>query len=126
MRKLLSIAAFCTASLAACHSGTASLTTTPVALKDCGSANVPSTVQVRWKVNDASPKSKVNIWINNEPTSGRTGVFGDTPGTLWVTEGGTGTATTGPWMFPGTSIIVTDAESNDLLAMVRIPAAPCK
>jgi hypothetical protein len=126
MRKLLSIAAFCTIALAGCHSDEANVTITPVALKGCGPTNVPSTVQVHWKVIDANPKSKVNIWISNEPTSGRIGVFGDTPGTLWVTGGSTGTATTGPWMFPGTSIIVTNAKNNDLLAMVKIPAAPCK
>ncbi len=125
MRKLLPTAALCL-TLPGCHSGEASITITPAALKDCGSANTPSVVQVHWTVIDASPKTKVNIWISNEPTSGRMGIFGDTPGTLWVTRGGNGTATTGPWMFPGTSIVVTDAKSNDLLAMVKVPAAPCK
>lgn len=127
MRKL-AIAAVCilAAALAGCHSRTASVTFTPAALKNCGASNAPSTVEVHWDASKAKPKDGVKVWINNDPAPKRTGVFGGDPGTLWTSGGSVGSATTGNWMYPGTTIIVTDAKNDDVLATVKVPSAPCK
>lgn len=112
--------------LAGCRSNSASVTFTPAALKDCGSHNVASTVQVQWDASAANPENGVKLWINNDEYPRRNGVFGGDPGTLWMAGAATGTATTGDWAFPGTTIIVTDAVNDDILATVKIPSAPCK
>lgn len=83
-------------------------------------------IQVHWDASKAKPEKGVKLWINNSPTSARSGVFGGDPGTLWVRGGNTGTATSGPWMYPGTTVIVTDANDGDVLATVKVPAAACK
>jgi len=124
MRQLV-LAAFCVAALAGCHHRSASVTFTPAALKDCGSKNAPSVVEVHWDATQAAPKDGVKLWINNDPIPKRTGVFGGAPGTLWTHGGETGSATTGAWMYPGTTIIVTDAKNDDVLATVQVPKAPC-
>lgn len=124
--RILAIAVLCTAALAGCHSRSASVTFTPAALKDCGAGNAPSVVEVHWDATKAKPKSGVKLWINNDPVPKRTGVFGGDPGTLWTSGGDTGAATTGAWMYPGTTVIVTDAKNDDVLATVKVPSAPCQ
>lgn len=111
--------------LAGCHSHHASVSFTPATLKDCGSASAPSVVEVHWDASKAAPKDGVKVWINNDPHPRRTGVFGGDPGTLWTQGGAIGSATSGNWMLPSTTIIVTDAKSDKELARVKVPSAPC-
>lgn len=119
------LALCCIAALAGCRAD-ASVTFTPAALKDCGANNAPGIVQVHWDASKARPKHGVKLWINNDPAPRRHGVFGGDPGTLWMQGAAIGSAATGNWAFPGTTIIVTDVGNDDVLATVKIPGAPCE
>lgn len=124
--RYLVIAILAIAALSGCQRHRAEISFVPAALKDCAPNNVASVVEVRWDARQANTKNGVKLWINNDPTPKRRGVFGGDPGTLWTQGANTGSATTGQWAFPGTTIIVTDAITDDILASVKIPSAPCK
>ena len=108
----LILVSLCIAALAGCHSRSATVTFTPAALKDCGANNV------------ATPKNGVKLSVSNKKPE-RTGVFAGDPGTTWIYGAMTGSGITGAWVFPGTTIIVTDPDNDDVLASVQIPSAPC-
>ena len=126
MRALV-LSALCVGALAGCHSNSATITFTPSALKDCGAnKNAPTTIEVHWDATRANLKQGVAVRVTNEKTPARTGVFGGAPGTPWIAGGASGSATTGPWAFPGTTFYVTDAKSGDVLGTAKVPSAPCK
>ncbi len=111
--------------LVGCHSNSAKVTFSPAALKDCGANSSPSAIEVHWDATEANPKNGVKVWINTDPIPRRNGVFGGDPGTLWLAGDVIGSATTGNWVLPGTTFIVTDM-GDDILATVKVPSAPCK
>ena len=126
MRTLV-LSVLCVAALAGCHSNAATITFTPAALKDCGAGkNAPSTIEVRWNATKAKLKQGVVVRVTNEKTPARTGVFGGTSGTSWVAGADAGSATTGAWVYPGTTFFLTDASDGDVLVTEKVPAAPCK
>lgn len=123
--RILALASFCILALASCHSRNATITFTPSSLKDCGAENVASTLKVHWDATQAKPTSSVKVWISNKKPE-RTGVFASDPGTLWLMGDVTGSGVTGAWMFPGTTVVVTDTANDDVLATVQVPSAPCE
>ncbi len=120
----LILVSLCIAALAGCHSRSATVTFTPAALKDCGANNVATTIEVNWDATQAKPKNGVKLSVSNKKPE-RTGVFAGDPGTTWIYGAVTGSGITGAWVFPGTTIIVTDPDNDDVLASVQIPSAPC-
>ncbi len=124
MRKLFAVSVL-SCGLAACQSQSASITFDPPALADCGPNGGASVVVIHWDARRAKPRDGVNVWINNEPTPERTGVFAPDLGSRWQSGDAVGSATTGKWMFAGTTLTLTDAHDDDVLARVKMPAAPC-
>jgi hypothetical protein len=125
MRNLI-LTAFCIAALLGCKSRTAELSFSPASLEDCGTSNSPSAVTIHWDATKANAKRGVKIWVSSKKKTGRAGIFEGDPGKLWLRGRVTGTKTTGAWVQPGTTFIVTDAKSGDTLASVEVPSAPCK
>lgn len=126
MRTLV-LSALCMAALAGCHSTSATLTFTPAALKDCGdNKNAPVAIEVHWDATKAKLKRGVEVRVSNVKASVRSGVFGGAHGTQWTTGGNIGSATTGVWVFPGTTFYLTDPSNGDVLVIEKVPAAPCK
>lgn len=130
MRRLIPaivcIATLCLMALVGCNSHSVTVTFTPPALKDCGTNTVRSAIEVHWDASGVKRKGGVNLWISNKKPQ-RTGVFAPDKGTKWIYGATAGSHVTGDWMFPGTTITVTDAANDDdILATVRVPSAPCE
>ena len=112
--RILAFASLCLLALASCHSRTATVGFAPSSLKDCGAKNVGSTIEVNWDATLAKPIGSVKVWISNKKPE-RTGVFASDPGTLWLMGDVKGSGVTGAWIFPGTTVTVTDAVNDDVL-----------
>jgi len=116
----------CVVALGGCSSHDAKFSTLPAALQDCGTASPASKVVVTWDASKAT-KDGVKIWVSNEKTHSRSGIWGaDQNGTLWMAGGAVGSATTGAWINPGTRLTLTDASGDDTLAKLAIASLPCK
>ena len=122
MRAII-LAAICMTALAGCHSSSTTVSFTPAALKDCSpNANPPAVIDVHWDASKANPKGGVVVRVTNDKTPVRTGVFGGAPGTPWTAGNASGSATTGEWVFAGTTFFVTEAASGDVLARFLVRA----
>lgn len=120
------LAALCISILGGCNPRLASVTFTPAALKDCGTSSTAGVVEVHWDATRAKPEDGVKLWIDGKGKPRYTGFVPSPPGKLWRKGGSIGSATTGPWMFAGTTVVVTDAKTERVLAKVKVPAAPCQ
>lgn len=125
MRQLACAALFI-ALVAGCQSRDASVSFTPAALKNCDTNRAGSVVEVHWDARRATPADGVMIWISSTGKSRYTGFVPSPPGKLWMKGDVTGSASTGPWMFAGTTVVVTDAQTGRVLAKEKVPAAPCE
>lgn len=111
--------------LAGCGRQSTQITLTPPAIEDCGASTKPVAITVHWDVKNAKEKDAVKVWLSNQPVPSHAGVFDIPFGTEWIEAGATGTQSTGPWIFPGTTITVTDAGRGTVLGQVRMPSLPC-
>lgn len=124
MRKII-LPIACSLVLAACQSGSTTITLTPAALENCGVNTKHAAVTVHWDASKANPKKGVKVWVSNHPVPTHAGVFEPAFGSVWTGPGAVGTKTTGRWVRPGLTFTITDNRDNRVLRQVRVGSLAC-
>ena len=88
---------------------------TPSTIDLCKHPDGRAAIRVYWHANHVDLK-EVAIYVDDGVTGRR----------LWTLAGPTGTAVTGDWMVPGSSIIVTNALTGHLLAVHIFTTTSCE
>jgi hypothetical protein len=116
-RRLAVLAMLCAAGLlAACHHSP-QLSVEPSAIPYCGPETKPISVTVTWDVGGATD-GPVRIWVRDRRSDSLEPV-------LWTEQGGVGSASTGPWILPGTVISMTDVSGKKVFAKLRVGGSSC-
>ncbi|HET7931882.1 MAG TPA: LTA synthase family protein [Rhodanobacteraceae bacterium] len=82
----------------------------------CDARSAPHAAEVTWNASGPGDRT-VRIWIHNPGTQGAP--------TLWTEQPRSGSARTGPWVMPGTVIILTGAASGRKLSALTVQDHPC-
>lgn len=88
----------------------------PAGVVECSGEATPSTIEVKWHVNNVK-SGFIALWVRG-PSKG-------SKATLWAEKPPNGHGETGPWVVPGMRIIMADGGSGKKLSVLEVPPLPC-